>query len=167
MDREIKICACDGAFDEGCEICIPKENMKIYVASSWRNQVYEGIVFMLRAAKFEVYDFRNEDSGFSWDQLDSAWKQWGIEQYLAAIKTPLAEKGFKNDFEAMKWADACVLVMPAGRSAHIEAGWFVGAKKPLHILLSQEKFEPDLMYKMATSLSSSPMELLKNLGVKD
>jgi nucleoside 2-deoxyribosyltransferase len=55
--------------------------------------------------------------------------------------------GFMNDFEAMQWADACVLVMPCGRSAHLEAGYFVGAGKPLYILLSDG--EPELMYRMA------------------
>ena len=49
----------------------------------------------------------------------------------------------------MKWADACVMVMPCGRSAHLDAGWFVGIGKPLIILLSDG--EPELTYKMANA----------------
>jgi len=45
------------------------------------------------------------------------------------------------------WADACVLVMPCGRSAHLEAGYFVGANKRLVILIDDG--EPELMYKLA------------------
>jgi hypothetical protein len=48
----------------------------------------------------------------------------------------------------MKLARACVLVLPCGRSAHIEAGYFVGAEKPLHILLTSRS-EPELMWRMA------------------
>ena len=47
----------------------------------------------------------------------------------------------------MEWADAFVLLMPCGRSAHLEAGWAIGAGKPTAILLSAG--EPELMYKMA------------------
>ncbi len=36
---------------------------KIYVASSWRNVHYEGVVKALREAGHDVYDFRNPPSG--------------------------------------------------------------------------------------------------------
>lgn len=49
-------------------------------------------------------------------------------------------------------------LLPSGRSAHIEAGYFVGARKPLHILLTTEQ-EPELMYLMATSISRNVAEL--------
>ncbi len=48
----------------------------------------------------------------------------------------------------MQWAEVGVMVMPCGRSAHLEAGYFVGARKPLLIILSDA--EPELMYKMGT-----------------
>lgn len=51
----------------------------------------------------------------------------------------------------MKWADVGILLMPAGRSAHMEAGYFVAAGKPLLILLA-DGCEPELMWKMATAL---------------
>jgi hypothetical protein len=52
----------------------------------------------------------------------------------------------------MEWADTCVLLLPCGRSAHLEAGYFVGAGKELNIVLSNEKFEPELMYKMTNNI---------------
>jgi hypothetical protein len=61
----------------------------------------------------------------------------------------------------MEWADACVIVMPCGRSAHIEAGYFVGAKKLLVILLAPG--EPELMYKMASTVCVDMSEVLKAL----
>lgn len=44
--------------------------MKIYVASSWRNEYYPEVVMKLREAGFDVYDFRNppaSDEGFHWN----------------------------------------------------------------------------------------------------
>ena len=40
--------------------------MKIYVASSWRNERHPGVVELLRIAGHEVYDFRNPEDGDSW-----------------------------------------------------------------------------------------------------
>ena len=144
--------------------------MKIYLASSWRNEMQPAILAILRAAKFEVYDFRHPkegDDGFSWKEIGLSWKNWTLKEYLKALSHPIADDGFKSDFDAMKWADCCVLLLPCGRSAHLEGGWFAGAGKPLHILLSEDNFEPELMYKMATSISTDHMELLAALGVKD
>lgn len=151
--------------------------MKIYVASSWRCALQPEIVTLLRAARFEVYDFRNPESGdhgFHWSNINPKWKagteiavgksSMSLKDYRdEALTSDLANHGFGLDFAAMKWADACVLVLPCGRSAHLEAGWFVGNGRPLHILLSEDRFEPELMYKMATSISIDTLELLEAL----
>lgn len=134
---------------------------RIYVASSWRNERQPVVVGALRRFGYEVYDFRNPPgrTGFQWSEIDPAWQQWDREQYIAALEHPIAEAGFRSDFEAMQWADMGVLLLPSGRSAHLEAGYFVGARKPLHILLTEEQ-EPELMYLMASSISRSIAELV-------
>ena len=129
--------------------------MKIYVASSWRNQVQPDVVAALRAHGHEVYDFKNppERTAFAWSEIDPNWEKWTPLNWIEGLKHPRAVDGFNSDFGAMKWADAGVLVMPCGRSAHIEAGYFVGGKKPLWILMAPS--EPELMYSMATGLLTS------------
>ena len=137
--------------------------MRIYVASSWRCEHQPRVVLELREAGHEVYDFRNPsegDNGFHWSEVDADWQGWPPAAYKAALQTSLAEKGFASDFAGMIWAQACVLVLPCGRSAHLEAGRFPGRGKPLHILVL-DKCEPELMYKMATSICLSMDELLK------
>ena len=116
-----------------------KEPKRIYVASSWRNDFQNAIVILLRSAGFEVYDFKKpaQDTGFRWSSIDPNWSRWSAKQYKAALQHDLAERGFNSDFDAMKWADACVLVLSAGSSAHLEAGYFTGAGKELHILLRE------------------------------
>ena len=111
--------------------------MKIYVASSWRNPWQPGVVELLRGLKHEVYDFRAPApgvSGFGWSQIDDWWKGWTPSQYRAALDHPMARRGFANDFDAMKWADAIVLVLPCGSSAHLELGWGCGAGKKTAVL---------------------------------
>lgn len=101
--------------------------MKIYIASSWRNEYFPEVVMKLREAGFVVYDFRNPpsgDEGFHWVSVSDKWLDWTPEEYRDNLKHPLAERQFKNDIEAMEACDACVLVLPCGRSAHTEAGWF-------------------------------------------
>src|SRR5690349_9841863 len=103
---------------------------RIYIASSWRNQYQPAVVFALRDAGHEVYDFRNPapgNHGFHWSEIDQAWQGWKSDAYLRALAHPIAKVGFINDFGAMQEADTGVLVLPSGRSAHLEAGYFVGA----------------------------------------
>lgn len=141
--------------------------MRLYVASSWRNQTQPSVVLRLRSEGHEVYDFRNPapgQHGFSWSEIDPQWKGWNPALFREALLTSRAEEGFKNDWDAMVWADAGVLLLPSGRSAHIEAGYFVGAGKPLYILLSDG--EPELMYKMATKLCLSLDELCRSIGAE-
>jgi hypothetical protein len=61
---------------------------------------------------------------------------------------------------AMQWADACALILPCGRSAHLEAGWFAGSGRPVFITLMDVKVEPELMYLMASAVCLDIPELL-------
>lgn len=146
--------------------------MKLYVASSWRNPYQQNVVGLLRLAGHEVYDFMHppggDHLGFSWSDVDPDWLAWMPEQYIDALEHPVAVAGFESDFSAMQWADAGVLVLPCGRSAHLEAGWFVGAGKPLWILLDEAEWPgghatSELMYRMATSIVTSLEGLLQVL----
>jgi nucleoside 2-deoxyribosyltransferase len=140
--------------------------MKIYVASSWRNTIQPGVVNDLRNDGHDVYDFRQPvpgDNGFHWSEIDKAWQTWSPSQFRLSLTHDLAESGFRKDAVAMRESDVCVLVLPCGRSAHLEAGYFVGAGKPLFILLDDDS-EPELMYKMATGICAAMGELRGHLN---
>jgi len=57
---------------------------------------------------------------------------------------PVAKAGFALDKAGMDKADCCVLVLPSGRSAHLEAGYMAGEGKPVFTLVL-EPCEPELM----------------------
>ncbi len=135
--------------------------MKIYVASSWRNIYQQEVVRILREIGHEVYDFKfppNGRKGFAWSDIDENWEKWTTEQYKEALNHPLAIEGFDSDFDGMRWADLCVMVLPCGRSANTEAGWMKGSGKDVHIF-SPTTHEPELMYKIYDSIISGFDEL--------
>ena len=89
-----------------------------------------------------VYDFRGEGDGwralaatgaggFAWSEVDAQWQSWpdDVPRYLVGLNHPRAEEGFDRDMNALRRADACILVNPCGQSAHAELGWACGAGK--------------------------------------
>ena len=151
----------------------------IYVASSWRNMMHTGVCAALRSAGIEHYDFKNPPggTGFSWKQVKSdgvpsapiaaKGSDWeDVDEYLAMVHHPRATEGFNADFAAMQRADTFVMVLPCGKSAHLELGWAVGAGKRTAILL-ENPVEPELMYRMCDYLAPSLFDLLGWLGVED
>ena len=141
------------------------KSKKIYVASSWRNEIQPIVVHALRREGHEVYDFKNpknEEAGFHWSDIDPNWESWSMEKYREALEHPIARCGYQSDMDAMEWADTFVLVLPCGRSAHLELGWAVGKGKKTLILL--EKMAPELMAKMVDHICVSMSEVLDIVG---
>ena len=135
--------------------------MKIYVASSWRNEHQPGVVRALRNFGHEVYDFKNPDAnpgGFHWSEIDPRWQGWDVEEYCNALEHPVANLGFNADMSALTSCDACVQVMPSGISASLEMGWAVGAGKLTAVYVA-ETIEPELMFKMCGIVTGSIFEL--------
>lgn len=141
----------------------------IYVASSWRNTRQPDVVRILRALDTDVYDFRNpsEATGFSWREVKPDYdgpahagevrqkgEDWvSASEYLAMVHHDRAQSGFKSDMDALRDCDSCIMVLPCGKSAHLELGWAIGAGKRTAILL-EDPIEPELMYLAADHLIS-------------
>lgn len=140
--------------------------LKVYVASSWRNERYPEVVRRLKESKLvEVYDFRNPEDkpgGFSWNEHAPDWREWSAERLRYELQQEPGRTHFARDMAALEQADVCVLVAPAGRSAHLEAGFARGAWKFLLILAVDE--EPELMYGMGRIVTSVE-ELLNDLKI--
>ncbi len=132
--------------------------LRVYVASSWRNEHQQHVVEKLREDGHEVYDFRHPHlgagaggTGFDWAEIDSAWEQWTAREFIEALEHEVARAGYDSDQTALDWCDAIVFVQPCGRSSHLEAGWGAGAGK-LTIGLLVDGEEPELMYSMIDAL---------------
>jgi hypothetical protein len=143
--------------------------MHIYVASSWRNPYQPTVVARLRDEGWDVYDFRHPapgDDGFAWSAIDPAWQAWTPAQYRDALQHPLAQVGFGKDQQALQTADVTVLVLPCGRSAHLELGYAVGVKQRTAVLML-EPAEAELMYLLCDRVCLTVDELVAWLRTPD
>jgi hypothetical protein len=129
--------------------------MKVYVASSWRNNEQPAVVERLREEGFEVYDFKNNDNrgaDFHWRDIDPKWADWSPEDAASALNHSIAQHAFDVDMSNLEWCDALVYVQPCGVSASLELGWAVGSGRPSIVLMRDG--DPELMLKMATIVTS-------------
>lgn len=141
--------------------------MRIYVASSWRNTRQPAVVEALRAAKHDVYDFRNPPnrSGFGWRQCATKAELRDPRAYRDKVLThPIARAGFASDMKHLEEAEATVLVLPCGRSAHLELGHANGRGQRTFVLLDEKIDEPELMYLMCGRIVLDVAELLDALA---
>jgi len=125
---------------------------RIYIASSWKNaDILPPFAVTLEIWGNEVDCFCREDTGrfvFSFRDIDNAEN---IDQF-DMMKTPQCRKAFAEDKKWLDWADTVIMVLPCGRSAHLEAGYAVGQGKRLVILGEFPKGEWDVMYGFADLL---------------
>lgn len=142
-----------------------EEAVKIYLASSWRNEQQPVVLAALRAAGHDVYDFKNPkpgDNGFGWKQIQDTPPPWSAELTREILEHRIANHGFDLDYSAMQWAEACVMLQPCGRSAALELGWAAGAGKMTFVILADGQ-EPELMLKLAESICTSVDEVIEKL----
>lgn len=121
---------------------------RIYVASSWQHTRHHVAVEAARRAGLDVYDYRHPAfvpaEPFAWSSVTCELTVATAAKHLADKR---AREQFHRDRLAMEWADACLLLLPAGLSAHLEAGWFAGRGRPVAIVaLGDDTFRPELMY---------------------
>jgi hypothetical protein len=147
--------------------------VRIYVASSWRNARQQTVVRALRAVGHSVYDFREPTpgaNGFAWDHVACAEALRDPKRFRDEVLTnPIALRGYGLDKAALDGADAVVLVLPCGRSAHLELGYACGSnryqpERKTCVLLDEPLSEPELMYLMVDRLCTSIEEVVEFLG---
>lgn len=142
--------------------------MRVYVASSWRNATQQQVVRVLRDAGHAVYDFRNPepgDTGFGWRQCATPEQLTDPRAFRDEVLAhPVARAGFEKDMRALTSAEATVLVLPCGRSAHLELGYATGAGQRTLVLLDTPMSEPELMYLMNTAICVSLDEVVARLA---
>lgn len=150
--------------------------MKIYLASSWKaaEAVRLYLDFFRKQEGFEVDCFCDQDGGrigFNIAELLEG-SGYGINSIdaISALEHPAVAEQFKVAFaEDKKWIDWCeclIMLMPCGRSAHLEAGYAKGQGKLLFIywMVDLLKGEFDNMYQFADGLFR-PDELSKLVEV--
>lgn len=136
---------------------------RIYVIGSLRNPVVPVVGQALRDQGFEVFD----DWHAAGPRADDHWREYEESRgrtYVEALDGAAAANVFRFDKANLDRADAVVLVLPAGKSAHLELGYVIGTGKPGYILMAPEDCRWDVMYRFATRVCESVDDLVEALS---
>lgn len=139
---------------------------KIYTIGSLRNPQIPVFGQELRSLGFEVFDEWYAAS----EDADEWWKTYSIQRghsYQQALAGLAAKHVFEFDYNLIQQADIGILLLPAGRSGHVELGYMAGTGKQTYVLLPEDE-EPrwDVMYKFFTGVFGAKVDLfhaLRNL----
>jgi hypothetical protein len=82
---------------------------------------------------------------------------------VQALEGHAATHVYKFDKAFIDLADAAVLLMPAGKSAFFELGWFRGSGRPGYILFDKDPERIDIMFQLATAMFYNVSDLVKEL----
>jgi len=129
---------------------------KVYIASSWKMEKLCKIVAQgLRDAGIEVDCFCDDSTGryvFHWSEFVEREEDLINYDAIEFINDKRTIRAFEEDKAHLDWADTVVLILPSGRSAHLEAGYGVGQGKRLYIYGEFPKGEFDVMYRFADGM---------------
>ena len=116
----------------------------IYLIGSLRNPHVPEVGECLREHGFEVFD----DWFAGGEHADDAWREYEQgrgHSYIEALRGHAARHVFEYDHEHLDRADGAVLVMPCGKSGHLELGYILGQGKPGFIYMPEEPVRWDVM----------------------
>lgn len=123
----------------------------IYLIGSLRNPDVPHIGNRLRAKGFEVFD-----DWFAGGKIaDDEWQAYETvrgSSYRNALAGYAARHVFEFDLHHLARSDLGLLVLPAGKSGHLELGWLLGRGTPGYVLFDKEPERWDVMYQFANDV---------------
>lgn len=133
----------------------------LYLIGSLRNEGIPEISKSLRKIGLDVFD----DWHAAGPEADDCWKEYEENRgrtYKEALSGYAARHVFSFDKYHLDRCDAALLVLPAGKSGHLELGYMAGRGKPTFILLDRPD-RWDVMYQFATEVFEDKGQMLGRL----
>lgn len=134
--------------------------MVVYLIGALKNKKIPLIGNELRKLGFEVFD----DWFSPGPEADDFWREYEktkTSSYKQALNGWAAKHIFEFDKHHLDRSDITILVMPAGKSGHLELGYCVGRGKITYVLFDEEPERWDIMYQFANDVFFD-LEDLKN-----
>lgn len=136
----------------------------IYLIGSLRNPKVPEVAKKLRHAGHDVFD----DWFSAGPEADDYWKKYEQERghnYKQALAGFAADHVFNFDKKHINRCEVAVLLLPAGKSGHMELGYAIGKGKAGYILFDEEMPADrwDVMYKFAKGVFFDLTSLLAEL----
>lgn len=135
----------------------------IYLIGSLRDRNVPIVGEQLRTTGYEVFDQWWTASEDADDWLRDYFKFRKLS-YKDAIHSYAAKHIFDFDKYHLDRAHVGVLVMPAGKSCHLELGYLAGQGKKTYVLFDKEPERVDIMYNFATDIFFDVKDLINALG---
>ena len=136
--------------------------MKIYIGGALANPEVVRITKLLQDAGHEAFS--------EWytpgPDADVLWRDYELAlgyDYREALRRPAAQNIFHFDKRYIDASDALVMVLPAGKSAHLELGYAVGRGKRGFIYMPEQPDKWDIMYSYAEAVVYNDAELLESV----
>ena len=130
----------------------------IYIIGSLKNKDVPEVAEYLRSLGHDVFDEWYSAGPEADDYWQAHCEMRGMN-YAEALASPHAECVFEFDRKYLDLADTVVLVLPAGKSGHIELGYALGRGKRGFVLFPNQPDRYDVMYKFATGFAFTWEEL--------
>ena len=124
---------------------------RVYIVSSWENQEFVlQLAQILERRGLEVDAFcRPSDDRYSFRWPELLGSSLLQHDAVTVLTDPRIQRAFHEEKQWLDWADAIVMVMPCGRSSHLEGGYAKGQGKRLYLYGNFPKGEFDLMHGFA------------------
>ncbi len=131
----------------------------VYIIGSLRNANVPVVAQAFRAKGWDAFDdwFAAGPEADDWWQKYENAKGHKVKEALAGYA---AQNVFAYDKRHIDRCSVGLLVLPAGKSGHLELGYLLGQGKPGYILLDGEPERFDVMYNFATAVFTSLEEAL-------
>jgi hypothetical protein len=138
----------------------------IYLIGSLRNPRVPEIAAKLRAAGHDVFD----DWYAAGPEADDYWlkyEQTKGNNYKQGLEGYAANHVYEFDLHHLNRCDVAVLLLPAGKSGHLELGYAIGRGKQGYILFDDNMPDRwDVMYLFANAVFFKTDDLIKELATK-
>ena len=138
-----------------------KSKKKIYLIGSLKNGEVRTVANQLRSIGFEVFD----DWQAAHPEADDNWRDYEKGRgrtYKEALVGHAAKHVYEFDKRHLDDSDIAILLLPAGKSGHLELGYFIGQGKPGYIFLDNPE-RWDVMYQFAHCIVNTFDELEEEL----
>ena len=140
------------------------KNKVVYLIGSLRNEKIPHLAKEIREkfSEMEVFD----DWYSPGPEADDFWRKYEKVRG-STYKEALNHWACKHIFEFDKFhidrSNIGIMVMPAGKSGHLELGYMIGQGKPCYILFDEEPERWDIMVSFAKDIFFKKEDLFKEL----
>ena len=143
---------------------MPIQNGKsIYIIGSLRNEIIPSVAASLRDLGLDAFDDWYSAGPEADDYLRDYYRERKFK-YSDVLNSHSARHIFEFDKKHLDRCDCAVLVLPAGKSGHLELGYVIGRGKPGYILMDGEPERVDIMHSFATKVFMNREEMLEHFS---